>query len=134
MSKTSHLRPEAGGDPARSVTTDLKNPPAAPQDGNDFPDSPEQPADEIPQDKPDLDAFAKRMGTDTIDSGDGHDAIPDRATNTTADDPMTSRLVLAGGGALVAAFLLLITKRRRKRHPLAAKATALAVAAHSLRD
>lgn len=134
MSKKPHLRHEAGGDPARSVSTDLKNPTAAPQDDNDFPDSPQQPTDDKPQDKPDLDAFAKRLGTDTIDSGDGLDAIPDRDSSTTTDDSTKSRLVLAGGGGLVAAFLVLVTKRRRKRHPLAAKATALAVAAHSLRN
>lgn len=134
MSKKSNLRPEAGGDPAQSVSADLQNEPKSPQDDNDFPDAPDQPADETPQDKPDLDAFAKRMGTDTIESGDGLDAIPDRATHATPDDPMKSRLVLAGGGALVAALLVLVTRRRRKRHPLVAKATALAAAAHALRD
>jgi hypothetical protein len=130
--KSHHLRPEAGGDPARSVSTDLKNQPKAPQDDNDFPDSPEQPADDAPQDKPDLDAFAKRMGTDTIESGEGLDAVPDQTTVDAADDSTKQRLVIAAGGAFVAALQLLVVKRRRKSNHLVTKAAALAAAAKAV--
>lgn len=70
MSESTHLRPHSGGDPARSVSDDLKNEPKAPKDGNDFPDAPEESTTGATQDKPDLDDFANRMGTDTIDPGD----------------------------------------------------------------
>lgn len=131
MSKSSHLRPEAGGDPARSNSTDLKNDPKAPQDHNDFPDAPEQPADPKPQDKPDLDAFARRMGTDTIETGDGLDAVPEQ--RSVESDGTDSRLIIAGGGAAVAALLVLVF-RRRQRRSLLAKAVALGAAANVIRS
>lgn len=130
MSKSSHLRPEAGGDPARSNSTDLKNEPKAPQDHNVFPDAPVQAADDKPQDKPDLDAFAKRMGTDTIETGDGLDAVPERSAESDGTD---SRLIIAGGGAAVAALLVLVF-RRRQRRSLLAKAVALGAAAKVIRS
>nr|WHW29234.1 hypothetical protein [uncultured bacterium] len=131
MSSNTHLRPEAGGDPARSNSTDLKNDPKAPQDANDFPDAPEHKTDEQPQDKPDLDAFAKRMGTDTIETGDGLDAVPEH--RTAESNGIDSRMIIAGGGAVVAA-LLLIVFRRRKQRGLMEKAVALGAAAHVIRD
>lgn len=57
---------EAGGNPAQPPHPDVLNPQPSPAAGEDFPDEPhEQPA-EHPQDQPDLDAFAARMGTDRI--------------------------------------------------------------------
>ncbi len=97
----------------------------------DFPDAPEQSAADTPQDKPDLDGFAKRMGTDTIETGDGLDAVPgDRISDSSGID---SRLVIAGGGALVAAILLIVFRRRKKRS-LLSKAVALGAAAHVIRN
>jgi general stress protein 26 len=61
-----NLRFEAGGNPAQPPHPDVLNPQPGPGAGEDFPDEPhEQPA-EHPQDQPDLDAFAARMGTDRI--------------------------------------------------------------------
>lgn len=59
-----HLRNEAGGNPARGPHPDQVNQPAAM--GNDFPDHAAEAVDRRPQDKPDLDAFAARMGTDSV--------------------------------------------------------------------
>ena len=143
MSKSTNLRPEAGGHPARSNSTDVKNPTSAPADGNDFPDAPDHAADEAPQDKPDPDAFARRLGTDTIETGDGLDAVADRTDmassgHARSDDPTSSgasdpRLVIGGLGAVVAALIVVVSERRGKKKGLAAKAAALGAAAQVVR-
>lgn len=129
-----HLRPTVGGDPARAVSTDLKNQPTAPRDGNDFPDAPDEDPSESPQDKPDLDAFAQRLGTDTISTGDGLDAVPDErsATPTVADTARRPILI----GALVVAGLLTVVagRRRRRRRSTLAKAAASGLAATAILD
>jgi hypothetical protein len=66
---TKHLRSQAGGDPARGPHPDLANPTPRPAVGQDFPDHPEEPIADRPQDQPDLDAFAERIGTDQLDGG-----------------------------------------------------------------
>ncbi|MEP1125143.1 MAG: hypothetical protein ABJH68_14760 [Ilumatobacter sp.] len=113
MSKATNLRPGAGGNPAWSNSTGSKNDPKARQRRNDFPDSPDSDVDATPQDKPDLDAFAKRIGTDTVETGDGLDAVPsDRSPES--DEP-NRRLIGAGVGAAVAAFVAIAVLRRRNR-------------------
>lgn len=149
MNKSTNLRPEAGGDPAQSNNTGLKNDDKVSQASNDFPDGPAESSDDQPQDKPDLDAFAKRMGTDTIESGDGLDAVPeDRApepASESAEVPRVDRVVeaaddnkknLAIGGAVLALAVLVIglVRRRRKQRGLVAKALALGAAVHVIRD
>ncbi len=67
-----HLRVQAGGDPAQGPHPDVANPTPSPRAGEDFPDHDAETPAERPQDQPDLDAFAARMGTDRI--ADGSDA------------------------------------------------------------
>jgi len=130
MAKT-HLRPQNGGDPAQGPADDLKNQPAAPSADNDFPDAPGQSTVATSQDKPDLDAFAKRIGTDTIETGAGMDAVPDeRSTDATGTD---TRMIIGGVG-VVAAGLLVVVIRRRKRRNLLSKAVALGAAANVIRS
>ncbi len=131
MSKPTNLRPEAGGNPARSNSTGVKNNPASPGDGNQFPDAPEQDPDDKPQDKPDLDAFAKRIGTDTIETGERLDAVP--KTRSTDSDGVDSRLIIAAGGAVVAGLLTLVMWRR-KRRGLLSKAVALGAVANIIKN
>jgi len=83
------------------------------QTTNDFPDAPEPPADESPQDKPDLEAMAAKLGTDTIQSGDGLAAVPDRSPDT--DGAARPLFAVA---ALVAAVIGLAVWRRRRRSRL----------------
>ena len=82
-----NLRVEAGGNPAQGPHPDVANPMPSPTAGEDFPDPPhEQPA-ERPQDQPDLDAFAARMGTDRIeDRSSPNDSSQDSAPAGTAQD------------------------------------------------
>ncbi len=63
---TNHLRAQAGGDPAQGPHPDLANPNPSPRAGEDFPDQPDEKSSDHPQDQPDLDAFAARMGTDRL--------------------------------------------------------------------
>ena len=76
-----NLRPEAGGNPARSNSTGLKHDPKMMQDGNDFPDAPPSKSESTPQDQPDLDKFAARLGTDTIETGDGLAAVAENRSS-----------------------------------------------------
>lgn len=126
-----HLRPQTGGDPAQGPSDDLANKPAAPASGNDFPDAPEQSSDSDPQDKPDLDAFAKRLGTDTINTGDGLGAVPEDRTDPASGSD--SRLIIGGLGAAFA-LLFVVVLRRRRQHGILAKAAALGAAAHAVRS
>lgn len=49
----------------------MANPTPSPTIGEEFPDAPDEPVAKRPPDQPDLDAFARRMGTDTLgDRGD----------------------------------------------------------------
>jgi general stress protein 26 len=57
---------EAGGNPAQGPHPDVANPAPSPAAGEDFPDHPDEQLAERPQDQPDLDAFAARMGTDRL--------------------------------------------------------------------
>lgn len=110
----SNLRPEAGGDPANSNHTDVASGASVTNDGNDFPDAPTPETDELPQDKPDLDAFAARMGTDTIETGEGFDAVVDRS----AADPVTNSSKVFAVAALIAGVIGLAMWRRRRRSRL----------------
>jgi len=133
MAKT-HLRPQTGGDPSQGRADDLKNQSPAPAADNDFPDAPDQTNDESPQDKPDLDAFARRMGTDTIETGDAADAVPEQRSTTPepVESSTDSRLIIGGVGVAIAA-LLVVVLRRRKRHTLLSRAVALGAAANVIR-
>ena len=111
----SNLRPEAGGDPANSNHTDVDSGASVTRDGNDFPDAPTPDADEVPQDKPDLDAFAARMGTDTIETGEGLDAVVDRS----AAEPVANSSKIFAAAALVAGLIGLAMWRRRRRSRVA---------------
>jgi hypothetical protein len=62
-----HLHAQAGGDPAQGPHPDVANPAPSPSAGNEFPDHPEESVASHPQDQPDLDAFAERLGTDRLD-------------------------------------------------------------------
>src|SRR6056297_203352 len=64
---TNHLRNQAGGNPAQGPHPDVANPTPSPAAGEDFPDRPAQSVADQPQDQPDLDAFAERMGTDQLE-------------------------------------------------------------------
>ncbi len=61
-----NLRIQAGGDPAQGPHPDVANPTPTPAAGEDFPDQPDEQPAAHPQDQPDLDAFAARMGTDRL--------------------------------------------------------------------
>lgn len=61
-----HLHRQAGGDPAQGPHPDVANPTPGPAAGQDFPDHPDEPIADRPQDQPDLDAFAERIGTDQL--------------------------------------------------------------------
>lgn len=87
-----HLRNEAGGDPARGPHPDQANP--ATGKGNDFPDHEAEAIADRPQDQPDLDAFAARMGTDSIA---GRDATS--MTDPVSDDAPTGETQTDGAGA-----------------------------------
>ena len=81
-----HLRHQAGGDPAQGPHPDVANPTPPPTFGEEFPDSPDEPVAERPPDQPDLDAFARRMGTDRLagrDSAGSTDrpSLAERARN-----------------------------------------------------
>jgi hypothetical protein len=109
-----NLRPDAGGNPARSNSTDLKNDPTVMQDRNEFPDAPTPDPDTTPSDQPDLDDFAARLGTDTIETGEGLGAIPDRSNPDSSTD---ARRIFAVVG-LVAGLMGLVVWRRRRRNTL----------------
>jgi general stress protein 26 len=87
---TNHLRNQAGGNPAQGPHPDVANPAPGPAAGEDFPDRPDERVAERPQDQPDLDAFAQRMGTDQlagrsgVDSGTGRERRDWRAPMSTA--------------------------------------------------
>lgn len=83
-----HLRVQAGGYPARGPHPDLANPTPSHDSGNEFPDEPSEHDEGRPQDQPDLDAFAARMGTDkladrTEQSTSSSDAEDSKASNET---------------------------------------------------
>jgi hypothetical protein len=61
-----NLRFEAGGNPAQPAHPDVLNPQPSPAANENFPDAPDEQPAERPQDQPDLQAFAARMGTDRI--------------------------------------------------------------------
>ncbi len=63
---TNHLRSQAGGNPSQGPHPDIANPTPSPSAGEDFPDRPAENVADRPQDQPDLDAFAERMGTDQL--------------------------------------------------------------------
>lgn len=131
MNMNTNLRPEAGGDPTRGPARTDSHETAPSSDGNDFPDAPDPTPDATPQDQPDLDAFAERMGTDSIETGERLDAVPDRNVGDAADtsDRFPPRMIIAGAGALVAAILVLAFGRRKRRGVLD-KAAALGAAAN----
>ncbi len=102
---SNHLRPEAGGDPTRGSLEPRTDESAIEQ--NDFPDAPDATVDDTPQDQPDLDAFAARMGTDRIESDDPPDTV---------EDPATAKLQLAAaGGVLAVSVGVFLINRRRSR-------------------
>jgi general stress protein 26 len=74
-----NLRFEAGGNPAQPPHPDVLNPQPSPAAGGDFPDRPDEQPPEHPQDQPDLDAFAARMGTDRIGDRSAVDRRSDSA-------------------------------------------------------
>lgn len=110
-----NLRPEAGGDPANSNDTDVHDNASVTHDGNDFPDAPTPETNGLPQDKPDLDAFAARMGTDTIETGEGLDAVVDRS----AAEPVADSKKIFAAAAFVAGLIGLVVWRRRRRSRVA---------------
>jgi general stress protein 26 len=67
MARQTHQQVQAGGDPTHGPHPDVANPKPGRGVGNDFPDAPEQPRPEHDQDKPDLDEFAARLGTDVLE-------------------------------------------------------------------
>jgi prepilin-type processing-associated H-X9-DG protein len=89
---TNHLRAQAGGDPAQGPHPDVANPTPSPRAGEDFPDQPDERPAERPQDQPDLDAFAARLGTDRL-GADG-----DESTENVAARDWRSPVASALGG------------------------------------
>lgn len=79
-------RYEAGGNPAQGPHPDVANPMPSPTAGEDFPDPPHEQPDERPQDQPDLDAFAARMGTDRLDDRSSPEGPTSREDDTSPED------------------------------------------------
>ena len=73
-------RYEAGGNPAQGPHPDVANPMPSPAVGEDFPDQPHEQSAGRPQDQPDLDAFAARMGTDRLEERSPTQASTDDST------------------------------------------------------
>lgn len=92
----SNDRTHATGNPADGPHPDVANPTASPKAGNEFPDAPDTADVGRPQDQPDLEAFAKRMGTDRL----GDDAA---GGSRDWRRPMSSALSGLSGGAKAAA-------------------------------
>ncbi len=65
-----HLRPHSGGHPSQGPVREMANPDPSPAVGRDFPDEPDESVDDRPEDQPDLDAFAAKLG---IEGRDGDD-------------------------------------------------------------
>jgi len=78
---TNHRRSQAGGDPAQGPHPDVANPTPSPSADEDFPDHPAESVASRPQDQPDLDAFAARMGTDHLEdrSSERSDVADDKS-------------------------------------------------------
>lgn len=98
-----HLHSEAGGDPTQGPHPDVANPAPSPSAGNEFPDHPEESVASHPQDQPDLEAFAERLGTDRLG-----DRSPAGSEDTSLGwrRPVTSVLeVLASGARSISDWL-----------------------------
>lgn len=101
-----HLRESDGGNPAQGPAREMANPEPSPGVGNDFPDAPDRAAPERPQDQPDPDAFAARLGLTDDDPGDGRDRGGDSPTTTSEtgpdddelDPPITEQAIETGTG------------------------------------
>lgn len=99
---------EAGGNPAPGPHPDVANPTPGVAAGEDLPDQPDQQPAERPQDQPDLDAFAARMGTDRIDDepriDDESESTSESGNDDTARDwraPVSTALGGLASGARV---------------------------------
>jgi general stress protein 26 len=88
---------EAGGNPAQPPHPDLLNPQPSTAAGEDFPDGPDERPAEHPQDQPDLDAFARRMGTDRIEERASTQGIADNAERNWRSPVATALGGLASG-------------------------------------
>lgn len=103
---------EAGGNPAQGPHPDVANPTPSPAAGEDFPDQPHEQSAERPQDQPDLDAFAARMGTDRLDDASASDPSDDDATARDWRAPVATALGgLASGARTVGERLKGVSER-----------------------
>jgi general stress protein 26 len=94
---TNHLRAQAGGNPAQGPHPDVANPTPSPAAGENFPDEPDEAVAERPQDQPDLDAFAERMGTDQLSDRSGAASGGDTGDNADDDSKRDWRQTALGG-------------------------------------
>lgn len=95
-----NLRFEAGGNPAQGPHPDVANPAPSPAAGEDFPDHPHEQDAERPQDQPNLDAFAARMGTDQLEDRSPAQDSTEQARNWRA--PVATALGGLASGARTA--------------------------------
>lgn len=84
-----HLPHEGGGDPSQGPVPELANEPDVPTDHNEFPDAPDESVSDRPQDQPDLDSFAARIGTDSIDSDSTGDDVSSAGDDSDSPDRPT---------------------------------------------
>lgn len=89
------------GNPAQGPHPDVANPTPDHGVGNEFPDGPTPVSEKRPQDQPDLDAFAARMGTDRLGDDDSPADSAERSLDWRA--PVSSALSGLSSGAKTAA-------------------------------
>lgn len=102
---------EAGGNPAQGPHPDVANPTPSSAAGEDFPDQPDEQSTERPQDQPDLDAFAARMGTDRLDDGSASESSTDDTTRDWRAPVATALGGLASGARTVGDRLKVVSER-----------------------
>jgi len=89
-----NLRQQAGGNPSQGPEAEMANPTPGPNVGGDFPDAPDESVAAHPQDKPDLDEFARKLGLKTEASDDSSAGASDDGGADISDDD-------AGGGSIL---------------------------------
>lgn len=86
MART-HRRIQDGGHPSQGPVREMANPTPSPAIGEDFPDEPDEANDGRPQDQPDPDAFAAKLGL-----------VPDSDDDRDGDGDTSESRVEAGAG------------------------------------
>lgn len=79
-----HLRPHSGGHPSQGPVREMANPTPSPSVGQDFPDEPDESTDAQPEDKPNLAAFAAKLGIDRRDGDDATEGLDEQRSPAVA--------------------------------------------------